>query len=456
MSPQRRALSALLAALLLVAGAGAARAVEPSPYGINVHAPGDPALESQLDRVVEAGIGWVRIDFVWAAVQPERRDRFDWRLYDRIAAEASARGLEVFATLAYTPDWATAGPLLSGVPDDPADWREFCRRAAFRYRDVIRHWGIWNEPNLPRFWAGSRRQYLERILGPGIDGVRAGNPEALIGGPDLAHLTSGNSDWYDWLREALVTHGDRLDFVTHHVYDQDGPGDVTDRLDASTLFGRRREFWDVVSPSVREVLEEADARGKPFWLTETGWASDQVGPGSQASHYTGLLDRWLTGRPGRDWIAKVFFYELHDDPAAGVPKWGVLDVAGQPKPAYTAYRDFILAHPAAPADAPLPLQAGRFRVEVTWRDHQGNSGFAHALALSGESGFFWFFAPENVELVVKLLDGRAVNGRFWVFWGSLTDVEYRIVVTDTVTGAVRRYSNPAGSSAGGVDTSAFR
>lgn len=64
-----------------------------------------------------------------------------------------------------------------------------------------------------------------------------------------------------------------------------------------------------------------------------------------------------------------------------------------------------------------------------------------------------------MDLVVKLLAGRPVNGRFWVFWGfwgSLTDVEYRIVVTDTVTGAVRRYSNPAGSSAGGGGTSAFR
>lgn len=565
-------LARLLAALAVVAAAAApaapaARAFEPSPYGINIHAPEGEQLERQLDRVAAAGIGWVRIDFVWAVVQPVE-GVFDWRIYDRIAAEAEERGLEVFATLAYTPGWATSGPLLSGVPADAAKWREFCRRAARRYAGTIRFWGLWNEPNLPRFWSGSRGQYLDVVLGPGIEGVRDGNPEALVGGPELAHLTSGDSDWYDWLRSTLLAFGGQLDFVTHHVYDEDGPGDLTDRLHDSTLFGDLPGFWDVVAPSVREVLESAGARDKPFWLTETGWASDRVGDSRQASHYTGFLDRWFAGRSGTDWIAKVFFYELQDDPAAGVPKWGVLDPGSAGKPAYDAYRGFIRAHPGAPPDAaatvetapstmeagqtvtievsflnrggtvwtgaglyelvaegdllagvaPVPLAleesiapgvsktftvdltapsapgtytgswrmaragtsfgeahtatvvvaaapapaarrlrllAQRFRVEVSWRDHAGHAGFGRALPSSDGSGFFWFFGPANVELVVKVLDGRPVNDRFWVFWGALTDVEYWLTVTDTATGAVRRYHNPRGSSAGGADTSAF-
>jgi hypothetical protein len=448
-----RIMSAVVACLL--AGAGAARAFEPSPYGINIHAPGDPELERQLDRVAAAGIGWVRIDFAWAVVQPAR-GTWDWRLYDRIADEAAARDLEVFATLAYTPAWATAGPPLTGAPSDPADWREFCRRAARRYRGKIDFWGLWNEANLPRFWSGSRKQYIDLIVAAGIDGVRAGSPDAKVGGPELAHLTSGDSDWYYWLRDTLLAQGDRLDFVTHHLYDDDGPGDVTKKLEDSTLFGRRPGFWGTVAPSVREVLESAGAEDKPFWLTETGWASDRVGAAQQASYTAGLLDRWLTGRPDRDWVAKIFFYELQDDPAAGVPKWGVLDAAGAPKPVYGAYRDFITIHPVAlPPDARLPLLGGRFPVEVSWRDFAGHSGYGHALPASDESGFFWFFGSENLELVVKLLDGRTVNNHFWVFWASLTNVEYTITVTDTSTGATRRYHNPPGSTAGGTDTSAF-
>src|SRR6478672_9469966 len=56
---------------------------------------------------------------------------------------------------------------------------------------------------------------------------------------------------------------------------------------------------------------------------------------------------------------------------------------------------------------------------------------ATAISLTNDSGYFWFFSPNNVELVVKVVDGRAFNGFFWVFVGALSDVAYEIIVTDT-------------------------
>ena len=61
----------------------------------------------------------------------------------------------------------------------------------------------------------------------------------------------------------------------------------------------------------------------------------------------------------------------------------------------------------------------------------------------------------NPEVFVKIVDGRPVNGRFWVFYGGLTDVEYTLTVTDAVTGAGHDYEKPAGSACGGFDTSTF-
>ncbi len=54
-----------------------------------------------------------------------------------------------------------------------------------------------------------------------------------------------------------------------------------------------------------------------------------------------------------------------------------------------------------------------------------------------------------------MLDGRGVNGRFWVFYGALSDVEYTITVTDTETGESRSYYNPPGEICGGADVEAF-
>jgi len=334
-----QAVTPLLVLLLVSVARGAAAADPSSSFGINIHAPQWSELASQLDKVKAAGIGWVRVDFIWAAVESQR-GRYNWRGYDALVAAVRARGLQVYATLAYTPAWATDGPELTGVPRNPDDWLRFCLRAARRYRGKVLYWGLWNEPNLKRFWSGSRDQYVDVILKTGADAVHAGNPAAKVGGPELAHLTANGANWYDWLRQSLREAGDRLDFITHHVYDSDGNSAVTNRLAASTLFGGQPSLWQYVAPSVREVLENTGWTNKPFWLTETGWESGRVGESWQSVYYRGLLDDWFSSQPGRNWIDKVFFYELKDGPD-GSFSWGILRSDGSSKPAYGAYQGFI-------------------------------------------------------------------------------------------------------------------
>ena len=115
------------------------------------------------------------------------------------------------------------------------------------------------------------------------------------------------------------------------------------------------------------------------------------------------------------------------------------------------------ASTCVPNATTLCLNGNRFQAQVSWRvASQGTAGNGTAISLSGDTGYFWFFSSGNVELVVKALDGRAVNGYFWIFYGALSDVEYTLTVTDTATGAVKTYSNPQGRLASTADTSAFR
>jgi len=102
------------------------------------------------------------------------------------------------------------------------------------------------------------------------------------------------------------------------------------------------------------------------------------------------------------------------------------------------------------------LNKGRFAVEALWTDFQGNQGEGQAVPLAGgDTGYFWFFDAGNVEVVLKVLDGRAFNHKFWVFYGALSNVEYTLTVTDTVTGTVKTYTNPTGRLASVADTGAF-
>ena len=104
----------------------------------------------------------------------------------------------------------------------------------------------------------------------------------------------------------------------------------------------------------------------------------------------------------------------------------------------------------------LCLRGGRFEASVDWRTRDGGAGEGRAVRLSDDSGYFWFFNPANIELLVKVLDGTAVNGHQWVFYASLTDVEFNLAIADRADGhAFREYRNPAGVMASSADTSAF-
>ncbi len=103
-----------------------------------------------------------------------------------------------------------------------------------------------------------------------------------------------------------------------------------------------------------------------------------------------------------------------------------------------------------------PCLGQRFRIEVDFTPSGGTPQPAGILLESPDSIKFWFFNKANVELIVKVLDGCAVNGSHWVFAGGLTNVAVTIRVTDTMTGAVKTYTNPQGTAFLPVqDTSAF-
>ncbi len=115
----------------------------------------------------------------------------------------------------------------------------------------------------------------------------------------------------------------------------------------------------------------------------------------------------------------------------------------------------LAAAPCAPSPTTLCLNASRFEVDVSWRDSRGRTGVGQAVPITADTGYFWFFSEANIELVVKVLDARALSGKYWVFFGALTSVEFDLTVTDTVTGAVKNYHNPLGQFASVGDTSAF-
>ena len=104
----------------------------------------------------------------------------------------------------------------------------------------------------------------------------------------------------------------------------------------------------------------------------------------------------------------------------------------------------------------LCLNATLFETTINWVKPDGTSGSGTGVPLTPESGYFWFFDPANIEAVVKVLNGCAINSHYWVFSAGLTNVQATLTVRDTRNGTVQQYMNPQGQAfAPTQDTTAF-
>jgi hypothetical protein len=131
-------------------------------------------------------------------------------------------------------------------------------------------------------------------------------------------------------------------------------------------------------------------------------------------------------------------------------------LAGSPLPF------FPLPPPVVFSCSPTPgflCLGGRFLVKARYRvgvqSNPENDATPVACSNPG-SGLFWFFVPDNWEVMVKTIDGCALNSRFWVFSAATTNVYYRMEVYDVRSGVNRIYFNYTGPPAPAVtDVNAF-
>jgi hypothetical protein len=105
----------------------------------------------------------------------------------------------------------------------------------------------------------------------------------------------------------------------------------------------------------------------------------------------------------------------------------------------------------------LCLNNGRFSVTATYQSTpSGPSNPANAVSLTDDTGYFWFFDPTNTEMVIKVLNGCAINTNYWVFLAGLTSVGVTTTVQDLQSGTMKTYTNPVNTAfQPKQDTSAF-
>jgi hypothetical protein len=151
----------------------------------------DPAVRARaLDEIEALGVHWLRVVLYWQDVAPAVDARsapvFDetdprgyrWAIYDRLLADARARGMRVLVTISGPgPRWATRSRRDRVTRPSPVRFRRFVTAVGRRYGAQVDYWSVWNEPNHPEFLAPQYvrgRAYSPRLYRQLFRAARAG------------------------------------------------------------------------------------------------------------------------------------------------------------------------------------------------------------------------------------------------------------------------------------------
>jgi hypothetical protein len=126
---------------------------------------------------------------------------------------------------------------------------------------------------------------------------------------------------------------------------------------------------------------------------------------------------------------------------AGGARTGTITIAGR---VFTITQSPGTSTGCAPGWDTLCLMGNRFEVRATYTDYANNTGSGQAVALTADSGYFWFFDPSNVEAVGKIVSFCGTNGSFGYYAGGLTDVGVTMTVRDTVANQTQTFTNARG------------
>lgn len=110
-------------------------------------------LDRELDALKATGARWLRHDFDWKSCE-NTKGSYNWTPIDRMVNGCKSRGIQVCATVAYTPPWARPnGTTDKCAPTNIADYVNFVKACVTRYLPQgVRTWEVWNEPNIIQFW----------------------------------------------------------------------------------------------------------------------------------------------------------------------------------------------------------------------------------------------------------------------------------------------------------------
>jgi hypothetical protein len=104
--------------------------------------------------------------------------------------------------------------------------------------------------------------------------------------------------------------------------------------------------------------------------------------------------------------------------------------------------------------------AHSFDLTLSARDPRtGNTGVGKVIGQNDVYGYFSLPTLSgnagNPEIIVKMVDATGIGQNYWVFYGSMTDLQFTLDVKENATGVVKHYVQDPANPSGQFDTTGF-
>jgi len=292
----------------------------------------DAATVKKTVRLMKkAGIGTVRLDFLWQDIEP-RQGKFDYSKYDMLVDLLVQNNIQILGLLDYSADWASASGQWNCLPKDNGLFLAYVSGVVSRYKGKVKYWEFWNEPDSSIYLTpqDGLKSYVA-LLKQVYTQIKKIDPDCMVLNGGLANGLLSVNRLYD--------NGAQGHFDILNVHAFETPFDLI-AIKRVTAFLER----------ARKVMERNGDADKKIWVTEIGCPG--VKPGIEVANW------WMGGNPTEEaqagWVTQVyttlrkipyvekvfwaFFRDTDQHWKNGVDYFGLVRHDFSLKPAYKAYQ----------------------------------------------------------------------------------------------------------------------
>jgi hypothetical protein len=272
-----------------------------------------PALiKNDMESLKLSGIHLLRISFGWDGIE-STKGKYDWLFWDEYVRMAvDDYGITLIPYICYTPRWNSTGDTTNYWNHTPVEYEAFGRfvtALVTRYKDRIKTWELWNEPDIKEYWSGDAAD-LARLTKIGAEAVRKADPTAKVVLAGLAHRA-------EFLRALFKDHGisPYVDVVNCHSYYETWSGLPLEHV---------TEYVNTLSDIITRYGDH-----QSLWMAEVGYSTVRRENGLISESYTATYDyehtlsyqgvalwRTLTLLLATEKMAAIAWYELKDLPSS--------------------------------------------------------------------------------------------------------------------------------------------